>query len=209
MITKPTLVLDDTKCKANIAFMAERAKRFGVTFRPHFKTHQSLEIGRWFKEEGVTKITVSSLSMATYFADEWNDITVAFPINILEIDTINQLAEKITLNVLIESKATAEFLINHLEHKVNFYIKLNIGNNRAGLLPDDDDAIQEILALENHSNHLNFIGFLGHAGQTYKSRSTAEIIVTHNKAKAQLVLVKQLYLDEMNILSLPSNPIHG
>ena len=88
MITKPTLCLDEAKCKTNIAFMAERAKNHDVTLRPHFKTHQCLEIGRWFKEKDITKITVSSLTMAKYFAEEWDDITVAFPVNILEIDLI-------------------------------------------------------------------------------------------------------------------------
>ena len=128
-ITKPSLILDEAKCKANIAFMAARAKRFNVELRPHFKTHQSLEIGRWFKDAGVTKITVSSLDMAAYFAEEWNDITVAFPANILEIDTINRLASKVTLNVLVESVVTAEFLMKHLKHSINFLIKLNIGND--------------------------------------------------------------------------------
>ena len=60
-ITKPTLILDEAKCKANIAFMADKAKTNNVELRPHFKTHQSLEIGRWFKEAGISKITASSL----------------------------------------------------------------------------------------------------------------------------------------------------
>ena len=50
--------------------------------RPHFKTHQSTEIGKWFKQKGLLNY-VSSISMAEYFSNEWNDITIAFPINIL------------------------------------------------------------------------------------------------------------------------------
>ena len=107
MITKPTLLLDEQKCRDNIRMMTGKAEKSKVAFRPHFKTHQSLEIGRWFKESGVDKITVSSLEMAVYFAPEWNDITVAFPVNILEIETINYLAEKINLNLLIESVESA------------------------------------------------------------------------------------------------------
>ena len=42
---------------------------------------------------------------------------------------VNRLAKKITLNVLVESVASAEFLMKHLlNHSVNFLIKLNIGN---------------------------------------------------------------------------------
>jgi D-serine deaminase-like pyridoxal phosphate-dependent protein len=192
-ITKPTLILDKTKCKANIAFMAEKARKHNLVLRPHFKTHQSLEIGRWFKDVGVYKITVSSLDMAEYFAEEWNDITVAFPVNILEMDTINRLAEKITLNVLIESVASAEFLMKHLNHSVNFLIKLNIGNGRTGLLPNNSETIDAILEAIKPSSKLNFIGFLGHAGQTYKCRSKADILKTHNQAKATIVNVKNKY----------------
>lgn len=192
-ITKPTLILDEAKCKANIAFMVEKAKTHNVVLRPHFKTHQSLEIGRWFKDVGVQKITVSSLDMADYFSKEWNDITVAFPVNILEIDTINQLASQVTLNVLVESVAAAEFLIKHLTHSVNYLIKLNIGNGRTGLLPTNTETIDAILETTKHSDKLNFIGFLGHAGQTYKCRSKTDILKTHEQAKATIVSVKNKY----------------
>ena len=62
MITKPTLILDKKKCIENINTMFSKAKKHHLEFRPHFKTHQSLEVGSWFKEIGVTKITVSSVS---------------------------------------------------------------------------------------------------------------------------------------------------
>ena len=70
MITKPTFLIDEIKCKSNINFMAEKAASHNLIFRPHFKTHQSLEIGSWFKEIGVSKITVSSIEMASYFSVE-------------------------------------------------------------------------------------------------------------------------------------------
>ena len=70
--------------------MAAKAKNNNIIFRPHFKTHQSKKVGEWFREEGVDKITVSSVSMAKYFIEHnWKDITIAFPFNILEIDDIN------------------------------------------------------------------------------------------------------------------------
>ena len=192
-ITKPTLLLDEYKCKKNIQNMFLRTKLHNIEFRPHFKTHQSLEIGQWFKEVGVNKIAVSSLEMATYFATEWNDITVAFPVNILEINTINHLAEKITLNVLIESIETATFLKTSLKHKVNFLIKINIGNNRTGIMPYEINVIKNILEASDNSDTLNFIGFLGHAGQTYYCRNKTEVLETHQKSKSILVDLKDIF----------------
>src|SRR5665647_2119014 len=86
--TKPTLVLDESRVRRNIERMAARAGRFGVRFRPHFKTHQSRHIGRIFREFGVEAITVSSIDMASYFAaDGWTDILIAFPFNDIELLT--------------------------------------------------------------------------------------------------------------------------
>lgn len=196
MISTPTLRLDESKCKSNINFMAERAKKFGVELRPHFKTPQSLEIGRWFKDVGVNKITVSSLGMAKYFSSEWNDITVAFPINILEISTINELADRISLNILIESVDSLRYLSKHLINAVNFYIKINIGNNRAGLKHYDIDGIENLLDIAGTSKNLNFIGFLGHAGQTYRCRGKGDIISTHKQAKTKLLSLKNQFINK-------------
>lgn len=193
VITKPTLLLDEYKCKKNIQNMFSRAQLHQVELRPHFKTHQSLKIGQWFKNVGVNKITVSSLEMATYFASEWNDITVAFPVNILEIETIKSLAEKIILNVLIESVETTTFLKANLKHKVNFFIKINIGNNRTGIAPSEVNTIKNILELSESSKKLEFKGFLGHAGQTYSCRGKAEVLETHQKSKSMLVCLKDTF----------------
>ena len=110
-IIKPTLLLDKGKALQNINCMADKAKRNSIRFRPHFKTHQSAQIGEWFREFGVNAITVSSVEMAMYFAQHgWKDITIAFPVNILEIDNINKLASSIQLNLLVESEQTVAFL---------------------------------------------------------------------------------------------------
>ena len=195
-ITKPTLILDEEKCKANIAFMSNKARQFDLELRPHFKTHQSLDIGQWFKDVGVSKITVSSIDMAEYFAETWDDITIAFPVNILEINRLNKLALKVTLNVLIESVIVSLFLKQHLEHSVNFLIKLNIGNNRTGLLAGQTEIINAIIKITNDSKNLNFIGFLGHAGQTYNCRNRAQILAAHKKAKNIIVSLKNKYKSE-------------
>jgi len=203
-ITKPILLLDEKKCKRNIQDMFLKAQKNRVQFRPHFKTHQSLEIGRWFKELGTDKITVSSLEMAEKFSEQWNDITVAFPVNILEIDTINKLAEKIRLNLLIESPETTEFLKNNLKFEVGFFIKIDVGYHRAGILPTDSGVIESILRIADMSSLLDFKGFLTHTGQTYTCRSKEEIRKTHQKSTAQLLALKNEYPNA--ILSIGDTP---
>jgi D-serine deaminase-like pyridoxal phosphate-dependent protein len=193
MITKPTLILDEKRCRKNIKDMFLKAQRNNVDFRPHFKTHQSLEIGKWFKELGVNKITVSSLEMAKYFAKDWEDITVAFPVNILEIKTINTLAKQIHLNLLIESVETADFLISNLDHSIGFFIKIDVGYHRTGLLPNNTEIIDKILAISEVNDLLDFKGFLTHAGQTYNCRTRDEILAIHKKCINLLIPLKKRY----------------
>lgn len=82
--------------------MVDKARKLGVKFRPHFKTHQSRLIGGWFREEGIRAITVASVSMARYFMDDgWEDITIAFPLNLRETQEIIDLSGKADLNILV------------------------------------------------------------------------------------------------------------
>ena len=103
-LERPTLLVNPVLPRQNIAFMAEKARLQGIRFRPHFKTHQSAAVGEWFRAVGVTAITVSSVDMALYFADHgWDDITIAFPVNIRQMRAINSLARRIRLGLLVES----------------------------------------------------------------------------------------------------------
>ena len=74
-VIRPTLLINKDIARRNIVRMVEKANLTNVELVPHFKTHQSLQVGGWFKEEGIKAITVSSVSMAEYFASaEWTQI---------------------------------------------------------------------------------------------------------------------------------------
>ncbi len=208
MIIKPTLLIDKEKCLKNIEMMSKKAKRHNLIFRPHFKTHQSLEVGRWFKNFGVERITVSSLEMARYFSCEWSNITVAFPVNILEIETINELAEKISLNLLVESVGSAGFLSGHLKYRTGFFIKIDTGYHRTGISPANTELIDDILRVSGTSGKLDFKGFLTHAGNTYQCRTRVEISEVHDRSLGMITSVKSKYKDKFPdmIISVGDTP---
>lgn len=195
MITTPTLLLDEHRCRANIRRMCQKADQHKLVLRPHFKTHQSREIGRWFKDEGVKKITVSSLEMAQYFAQEWDDITVAFPINILEIGTINSLASTIQLNVLIENTTAINVLEEQLQYPVGVFLKIDVGYGRTGVKPHQTALLDDLLETVSASSKLQLLGFLAHAGHTYDCRSAAEIGAVHQASMEKLIHLKRQYSD--------------
>lgn len=193
-IIRPTLVIDKNICLQNIERMAQKAKDYQLHFRPHFKTHQSAEIGNWFRIYGVEAITVSSVQMAEYFArNGWDDITIAFPINILEIDIINRLAANIKLNVLVENKEAATVLTKKTTHKVGVFLKIDTGANRTGIEPSKTGVINTILEILSKNKKVTFKGFLTHAGHTYTARSTNEIFSRHFDTLLKFRLLKQKY----------------
>ena len=197
-ITTPTLLVDLRKCKANIAKMAQKAQKSQVIFRPHFKTHQSKEIGELFREFGVTKITVSSVEMAAFFAQHgWNDITIAFPTNVLEIEKINELAKNIQINLLVESVEVAEILGKKLKHQVGIFIKIDTGYGRTGIDFRKIDEIDKLIAKITLSTRLDFKGFLAHAGHSYKIRNDKDAIQSiYDNCKNALQLLKQKYITQ-------------
>lgn len=175
-IEQPTLFVNKEQVLKNIRKMVEKAEKSNVIFRPHFKTHQSAEVGNWYKEFNVNAITVSSVDMAEYFADNgWKDITIAFPVNILQIDRINKLAEKITLNLLVESEDSVTFLNENILAPVNIWIKIDTGYNRTGIFWDNEPILSHLIRSIKKSERLKFAGFLVHSGNSYHTKSTCEI----------------------------------
>lgn len=91
--------------------------------RPHFKTHQSKTVGHWFREVGIDRITVSSAGMAGYFAaDGWQDITIAFPVNVREMETIVDLSSKVDLGLLVVDAWPIDILGQNLRNP--YYLAL-------------------------------------------------------------------------------------
>ncbi|MCD4773384.1 MAG: alanine racemase [Bacteroidales bacterium] len=202
-ITQPTLILDKQKCLRNIKRMADKAKKHNLKLRPHFKTHQSGEIGNWVKNFDIDSITVSSVSMAEYFAaNGWKDITIAFPFNILEIEKVNNLTKKIKINLLIENIETFIFLNKNLKSKTGFFIKIDTGYHRSGINWDDFEKIDKILESTKKSTKLNFIGFLTHSGQTYHAKSKKEILQIHFDSIKILNFLKEKYIHEFGNIEI-------
>ncbi len=190
---RPTYLINPDICKANIRAMTDKASRAGVAFRPHFKTHQSRLIGRWFRDAGVSRITVSSLSMADYFQrDGWSDITIAFPVNVPEIDLINRLAGTITLGLLVEDGESVTHLDRELANPVDIYIKIDSGYHRTGLEKQDLPEIRKIIEAVHGSRKMHFKGLITHAGHTYQASSPDEI---RRIADSSMIIMREIRND--------------
>lgn len=172
----PTVIIDENKCRLNINRMHKKASDSGVLLRPHFKTHQSLKVGSWYRDKGIKSITVSSVSMAEYFAsDGWDDILIAFPVNFREIDRIRSLSKKIDLIICIPSKDSARLFADICDFKINVVIKIDTGYGRSGTLWNDKSQLKEIPDILNSNKNINLLGLISHSGDSYNAANRGEI----------------------------------
>jgi len=177
-IDQPTLLVDESIVRQNISRMANRAQQNNVAFRPHFKTHQSAVVGEWFRDYGVTKITVSSVEMAEYYAQHgWDDITIAFSLNIRQLPRIHALAQRIKLGALVENVEEVQSLSTLKNCTVDVWVKIDVGNHRTGLDWADTKAVAALCSQIQKIPFLRLKGLLTHSGHTYKAQSHSEVCV--------------------------------
>lgn len=196
-MNQATLILHSSIARANIRKMKAFCEGHDMEFRPHFKTHQSAAIGAWFKEEGLEKCTVSSLSMAQYFAEAgWKDICVAIPFNIWEIERAKSLANKLKLHLCIDHPDSLKPLLESQNHGFHIWIEIDTGYGRSGVHFENTDLLDHLLEQMATYDHLDFVGFLSHTGNSYHALNAHEGPLIFEKARASLMELKQKYLPQ-------------
>ena len=170
--------------------MKHRAGRHGLSLRPHFKTHQSGETGRLFREEGISRITVSSLDMAIRFAaDGWKDMLVAFPFDPATLQDVNSFPGDLRLSILLDNTGALRGL-EGLKKLVDFYIDIDTGYGRTGIEARRTGLVRELLDAAGKNPALRFRGFYCHAGHSYKAGGRDERDRIHNRAMEDLAGLK-------------------
>lgn len=189
-INRPVALIDPERCRNNILSFANKFDKLGISYRPHFKTHQSAEIGNWYRESGITKITVSSPSMAEYFINNgWNDITIAFPVTHIQFAYIQKLADRANITVFLNDPLSAQYYADNSLKLLNVFIEIDAGYNRSGVKAENTQLIDEIRKIIDQSAHLKFYGFYTHEGRTY-----------HVKEKENVNHIIQSVIEKLNKL---------
>ncbi len=193
----PFLLVDISKCEQNIAFMASKASKANVLFRPHFKTHQSLAVGELFRKYGVQQITVSSVAMAEYFSSGgWGDITIAFPFVPQMASRICALARNIELNVTFSSPQNLLASIGSIDAKLGAFIEVDVGHGRTGVAVENTRDIALMINLIASNRNVTFKGFLTHAGNSYDVKGKDAVLKVHTNALNQLAKLRSFWANQ-------------
>lgn len=206
-ISRPVLLLNEERCRTNIKRMVWKTSSSGVIFRPHFKTHQSAYIADWFREYGVSQITVSSVTMCKHFMNSgWKDITIAFPVNAREIEEINRIADKINLNVLVSDFEHLSSVSDKIDSPVGIFFKIDTGYRRSGIDWNRYTEIQRMADLVELRNPLRLEGLLTHSGHTYSARGEEEILAIYEDTREKMLKSKEILQNNSLIISLGDTP---
>ncbi|MGI8981336.1 MAG: DSD1 family PLP-dependent enzyme [Pirellulaceae bacterium] len=138
----PALCVDLDAMEANIQELAGACRRHGVSWRPHAKCHKSIDVGRKLIAAGAIGLTCAKLGEAEVFAAAGiQDLLIA-----------NELVGPQKVRRLVELRRIADpvFCIDHLDQarpisaamqaaglRVRAVLEINIGMNRAGILPGE------------------------------------------------------------------------
>ena len=172
--------------------MKEKSRLARVGFRPHFKTHVSIEIAQLFSGS-IEAITVSSLEMAEYFADAgWTDILLAFPANLRRISALDDLAGRIFLTLIIENLTAVEQLQSLMTQQFSLSIKVDTGYGRTGVSWRNAKEILGLAEAIDKGGNSTLKGTVSHDGHSYDCRSIAEIEKVHKSSLENLRAVKGL-----------------
>jgi len=198
-LNTPTIILNEKQAKKNLQMMVDKAAVTNIRFRPHFKTHQSAYIGEWFKDAGISEITVSSVTMADYFSSNgWKDVLIAFPVNMREIERICLLAKRIHLGLLVDMEESIKGLGEAVKNEIDIWIKIDTGMRRAGVWWENEYEIRKLIALIEQYPYLKLRGLLTHAGQTYHTSSRAEILDLYQESNYRMSQLRDHLLEKNN-----------
>lgn len=132
--------------------------------------------------------------MARYFADDgWNDITIAFSLNVLELEEIGKLAASVRLNVLVEEPSAITTLGGLKAKALGVYIKIDSGLGRTGVDHQNVGTLDALIDVMSRIPGLTWKGFLTHAGNTYRAQSKEEVVKAESDSIARMLALKKKY----------------
>jgi len=189
-IDTPGMLLDIDKLENNIKDIVDFSNEYNVAYRPHIKTHKSINIAKKQIEAGAIGITVATVGEAEIMSEGGiKDILIAFPVAIKEkLDRIEKLLNQSKITVAVDSISQANILndyFKHHDHILNVWIKVNSGLNRAGVEPNHE--VKDLANVIKDSFYLSLEGIFTHAGHSYAAQSETEIKQIAQK-EAEVVL---------------------
>lgn len=169
----PAVAIELDTVERNIRTLVDHAAKYGISHRPHTKTHRSVELAKLQLSLGAKGITCAKLGEAEVMADAGiDDIFVCYPlIGPEKLKRLGKLMEKAHISTLINSVEGAKGLSDlgvSIGKKIPVRIDLDGGLKRGGLQPgqpalDFAESVRDFPGIE-------IIGLMYYGGLIYHEK---------------------------------------
>ena len=205
-LTTPAFLVDRNAVAKNCDRMRKKAAASHVIFRPHVKTHKTIEIARMQHGGAIGPVTVSTLAEAELLAEGgWRDITYAFPIAPAKLPRAAELAQRVErLNLLIDSPDALQ-AIESSGHTFDVFLKVDCGYHRAGVDPRRPESLALAKAMAA-SKSIRFRGLLTHAGHSYNVTTADEVLAIAAQESAAVTRFWEKIGEPSLVRSIGSTP---
>lgn len=137
VVETPIGYLDLERVRRNAARVASYASEHGLGWRPHIKTHKSLEIARIQLDAGANGLTVATPREAEVMASVTDDLLLAYPpLGASKLDRLMGLPAHVDLKVALDSEAALRPLAAAARaagRTVGILVEQDVGLGRVGL----------------------------------------------------------------------------
>jgi D-serine deaminase-like pyridoxal phosphate-dependent protein len=171
-IETPVGYVELDRARANAARVVAYAGSHGLRWRPHIKTHKSLEVARIQLEAGARGLTVATLREAEVMASLCDDLLLAYPpVGRGKLERLLSLPESVDVKVALDGAEVLTSLASAAAaggRGVGVLVELDVGLGRVGVQgPGDVVRLAESAA---ESEGVSFRGILFYPGHIRMAR---------------------------------------
>ncbi|MCJ1395084.1 hypothetical protein MMC18_007965 [Xylographa bjoerkii] len=215
-VPTPAAVVDRAVVRRNCLQMLEACDALGVSFRPHVKTHKTIEVTRMQVGEGAqnVNIIVSTVAEAEYMMPYLRDckeqgktvnILYGIPLPPSQAQRLGKIGRELgpgSISVMIDNSDQLSVLQVFSEiagFSAHIFIKIDAGYGRAGLEPNSENLkalLEVVLPITEAEGFGHLSGFYSHAGHSYGVASAVDAM-RHLSDEIENLLIAASLADQL------------
>ncbi|KAL6940533.1 hypothetical protein ACO0QE_004437 [Hanseniaspora vineae] len=229
-LPSPSFLIDEQKFDANCSKMIESIKRLqesklcSMSFRPHVKTHKTVEgTIKQLNNKFSKSILVSTLSEAEGLINDKrsapliDDICYTLPLtfDMSFMQRIVAIKRRTSLHIFVDNLAQLPYLKKFQSllkdpEPWSVFVKIDVGTARAGIATGSTGFMELISAIHgDYSGVVSLYGFYAHCGHSYHVENVEEVYTDLAEELQGVVRSAQIYRkfsSEKLVLSIGSTP---
>src|SRR3954452_11839585 len=205
----PCLVVDLGRLERNLRSWQEAVTAHGVRFRPHIKTHKTIEIARMQRAAGAAGITTAKVSEAELYVDAgFDDVVVAYPVVAEQACArLARIAARARIGGNVENHAAARRLSSAAVSggaELGVFVDLDTGLGRCGVPAGDPTLVDALADSVRGLPGLRLLGITSYRGISYPGGDGDAAVSGREEGEAVAAAARRLGLDDAAAGSTPT-----